>query len=335
VLSVINKTVTDLYRKEPVPALQEQELREIQKLETTLKLLKTGAVLLGGTPFLDKMTTLYALLNHFDPVRKKIVTLDSHSEYRADHYYQIKYAGSPHFSVEHDMHDFGPEKFGQGSHAGSPERKTARSVSSLQDTDKMLSPDQERLSSWLSGIKKHGADVLLVDHLASEVVLAQCLDFAATGVLLASLDFSDVFQMLAYLRDCQVKPSVLTSRVYALIAQQSIRILCQECKQQDSTELKDQILERFHPAGDAAPPEIYAPGTGCPACHRAGYVHQVILFEILPLEPWLKSMLLEGSSLAAIQQTAEEREFQSLEKKCIDLLFSGQTSLEEVFSIVM
>jgi type II secretory ATPase GspE/PulE/Tfp pilus assembly ATPase PilB-like protein len=118
------------------------------------------------------------------------------------------------------------------------------------------------------------------------------------------------------------------------MAQHSVRILCQECKQQDSTELKQQILEQYHPAGDKGPPEIYAPGGGCPACHMAGYVHQVVLFEILPLEPWLKNMLLEGSSLADIQQTAEERAFQSLEKKSLNLLFSGQTSLEEVFSIL-
>jgi type II secretory ATPase GspE/PulE/Tfp pilus assembly ATPase PilB-like protein len=186
----------------------------------------------------------------------------------------------------------------------------------------------------LSVIKAHDTDVLLVDHIASEVVLSQCLDFAALGLLLASLDFSDVFQILAYFLDCQVKPSVIISRVYALMAQQSIRILCQECKQQDSTELKRQILKRFHPASDQEPPEIYAPGGGCPACHMAGYVHQVVLFEILPLEPWLKNMLLEGASLANIQQMAEEREFQSLEKKSLGLLFSGQTSLEEVFSIL-
>jgi type II secretory ATPase GspE/PulE/Tfp pilus assembly ATPase PilB-like protein len=356
VLNVINKPVTHLWeqvQKETVPSLQEKELLDIRKLQANLRNLKSGAFFLGGSPYFDKATTLYTMLNEFDPIRKKIVTLESHSEYRAEKYYQIRYAGGEYLAIDHEIsseqmsdHEsflqdvFGVEDLRQESRplvmSESETEATYHQASSKYNAQlaaRILNPAQRQLSSWLSALQEHDADVLLVDHIANDVVMSQCLDFAARGLLFASLDFMHVFQILTYLLDCQVKPSILTSWVRALMAQQSVRILCQECRQKDTTEIGKQILERFYSAVDEAPPEIYAPG-GCPVCNMTGYVYRVILFEVLQMEPWIKDMLLSGASLAAIQHTAEEKDFQSLEKKSLDLLFSGQTSIEEVFSIL-
>ncbi len=355
-LTVINKSVEYLWtrdRDENIPEFQQQELIAVRHLQDALHHLKSGAVLFGGAPYADKITTLYSLLNEFNPVHKKIVTLESSSEYRADKYYQIRYAGGKHVHLQAEIageenesslqHTLGLDDLTRETqHAPVSESKTETKSQHIhpgyhaQPAGHSPNPEQSLLSAWLSVVKDQDADVLLVDRISSDVVFSQCLDFAAHSLLFASLDLTDAFEILAYLLDCQIKLSVVMSRVYALIAQQSIRILCDECKQEDSANFERQMLERLFSSEHREPDvslKLYIPG-GCPACHMTGYVHHVVIFEILQMEPWVEDMLRNGTSLSEIRRTAKDRGFISLKEKSLELLASGQTSLEEVLSIV-
>lgn len=353
VLSVVKKSIERLWLQEEEQGnlFQKQELQGVRQLQTMLQHCSHGAVFLGGAGYLDKMTTLYGLLRAFDPIRKKIVILEAHSEYLADKCYQIRYGSEDLIKLHHALHFAHPAASeaslspgsGQQEQPGVQSEGSARKRLSglgqdypspgLQRIAQILQPEQCALSSWLSDLNAHDPDVLLIDHIASEVVLAQSLDCAAKEVVFASLDLPTVFHLLTYLLECQTKPSVLVSRVLALMAQYSLRILCQECKQKDDSELGKQTLDRLQPTGTNTTPELYK-AVGCPACNRSGYVQQITLFEILAMDSRLKEMLLAGAPLADIRQTAYNTGFHSLEKKGSDLLFSGQTSLEEVFSLL-
>ncbi|GAK55277.1 type IV pilus assembly protein PilB [Candidatus Vecturithrix granuli] len=348
VLSVVKKSIEHLWLQEDEEKgslLQKQELLVVRQLQTKLQHCSYGAVFLGGRGYLEKMTTLYGLLRTFDPIQKKIVIFEAHSEYLADKCYQVRYGREDLIKLHHALHlaqtaTSGPEQ--QEQQEAQPEDSAQQKFSGLrqdypipgfQRVTQILQPEQCVLSNWLSGLNAHDPDVLLIDHIASEVVLAQSLDFAANGVMFASLELPTAFLMLAYMLECQTKPSVIASRVLALMAQYSLRVLCQECKQKDDSELGKQMMDRLQPTGENTVPEIYK-AVGCPACNRSGYVDQITLFEILPMESWLKELLLAGAPLAEIRQTACNTGFHSLEKKGSALLFSGQTSLEEVFSLL-
>lgn len=354
VLSVVKKSIERLWLQEDEDKgslFQKQELQVVRQFQTKLQHCNHGAVFLGGGGYLDKMTTLYGLLSAFDPIRKKIIIFEAHSEYLADKCYQIRYGSEDLLKLHHALHlaqTATPDSSllsgsGQQQQQDIQVEEAARQRfsglrqdypgSGFQSIAQVLQPEQCALSNWLSGLNAHDPDVLLIDHIASEVVLAQSLDFAAHGVVFASLDLPTVFHLLAYLLECQTKPVVIASRFLALIAQYSLRVLCQECKQKDDSELGKQVLDRLQPTGGNTVPEIYR-AIGCPACNRSGYVEQITLFEILPMDAWLKEMLLGGSPLADIRQTAHNIGFHSLEKKGSDLLLSGQTSLEEVFSLL-
>ena len=350
VLNVINKSITSIWlneREKTCSPLQEQEFSEVRNLQTVLRHLKSGSVLLGGAPFLDKITTLYGMLNEFDPIRKKIVTLESHAEYHADKYYQIRYSRDEYVNIQRELSlaRLTPLNSQVGSESNNVSQDTQSTLgmgnnttrtyqtSHTQAVSNTLNPEQRVVSAWLSALKSHDADILLVDHIASDIVLSQCLDSAVHGLLFAALDFPNVFQILAYLSDCQVKPSIITSRVRALMAQHSVRILCPECKQKDTTAVGKQMLEKLPISVEKHPEDIYIP-SGCPVCNMTGYAEHVVLFEVLQMESWLQELLMTGASTSEIREAAEERDFHSIEKKSLELLFSGQTSMEEVFSIL-
>jgi hypothetical protein len=388
ILHIINRPVETLKTVElgaAGAALQQHELLEISDLKMALQHLKSGALFLTGSPYSDRITTLYSILQELDYVRKNIVTLESYTEYSTDKYSQIRYwSGSLWDTIGYDLstspsaplrtdseqlhtptrQSSEPEKplfetqqdiimTGDGTTLRSakpfnklpstklpstklPSTKLRTgSIYNPQLVSQIPNPAQKVLASWLSALKNQDADVALVDWIGSDVVLFQCLNYAAHHLLLGAFDVKHIFEMLAYCLDCQVKPSVLASRVYALLAQQSVHILCQECKQQDTTEFGKRFIERLPLASVEIEekPKIFAP-VGCHACHMTGYTHYVVLFEVLKMEPWLKEMLTANTPLSEIRDTAVEKGFSSIEQKSIELLLTGETSIEQIFSII-
>lgn len=379
ILQIINRslhTVKEIAPEAGGSSFQQQELLEIGNLKTALQHLKSGALFLAGSPYADKITTLYSLLNGLDHVRKNIMTLESYTEYSTDEYAQIRYVSDNLWDTAGKGFSTSPAAppstslrtglrtgFRTGSGQSDPP-KTSLSQLSIPDSldpetqreqgmadvtkypsassvfyprwaSQLPNPAQRLLSSWLSALRHQNADVMLVDCIGSDVVLSQCLDYAAHHLLLGVFDVKHVFEILAYCLDCQVTASVFVSRVSALLAQQTVHILCQECKQKDSTDFGKQVLERLPPVfvEQHTSPEIFVPG-GCPACHMTGYTHHVVLFELLKMEAWLKEMLAARVSLPEIRNVAVEKGFFSLEQKSIELLLTGETSIEQILSIV-
>lgn len=327
VLQLVNKPLRYLPDLETGPVLlstQRREREELTQLKATLQYLKTGAILMAGAPYADKIATLYTLLQGLDPTRKRIMTLEAYTEYSTDAYTQIRYGGGE-----------APCSAGKNGGRGAERSLTADSVKT--DREILLSGSSPHtLSSWLTTVNQQDVDVILVDNLGTQNIVTQCFDLAAHHVLLGTFEFKQVFDVLAYCLDCQIKPSVLAARVYALIAQQTVYTLCEQCKQPDTTEFSAQFLERVSPAFTATlqgPPAMFLP-KGCPACHQTGYTDRVVLFEVLKMETWLKDGLGENMPLSELRKMAEMQGFVSFEQACLELLLTGKTSIEQILSIV-
>ncbi len=332
VMNIIHKPVAALWEnlcEDAPPALQTPELDAVRALHADLRHRQGGALLLGGGSYVERLTTLYALINDFDPVQQKIVTLDMTPEFRADQFYQIRYGGEQYADAGFEPQGFAfpmrDDVRGQTNAASNGEKPAP--------TGRGLLRPQQRLSAWLGVLPDQDPDILLIDQLGNETVLTQSLDFAGRALIFAALDLPNIFHLLAYLTECQIKPSTITSKVQILMAQHTVRLLCPACKQPDATEESQRLRERFQPKADLLTPVSYAP-VGCPLCDQTGYRQQVVLFEILRMEAWLKDMLLNGQALREIERQAHERGFRSLASKCVDLLLTGQTALNEVGALI-
>ena len=324
-VNVMNKPTRNLWeqvRHETSPAIQEQELAEIFATQRDLLNWKTGAVLIGGSSAAEMLRTGFALLHAYPRERKKTVILEATSEYRAEECSHIRYIGG---------------KYSQLPHEAAVEKPTSFPLSSLTSTIEgsiianIANPAQQQLAMWLNLLRPQDVDVLLADHIEHDVVMAQCLEAAGHAFVFGLLELPTTFDMLAYLLDCQVKPSILAARLRALVAQQAVHLLCDACKRPDESEQTKRIAAQWRQE-DAAP-TIYAP-VGCAECQMTGYANQVILFEILRMDAWLQEALRAGKPLRDIWRTAEEQGVPSLKRKAVNLLCTGQTSIEEVFSFL-
>ncbi len=325
-VNVMNKPVNELWeqvRGETSAAVQEQELAAMLAFQNELPYWKTGAVFVGGSPAAETLRTAFALLNACKSERKKTVVLEATSEYRVENCYHIRYIGGKYSQLP-------PETFAEKS-PSFPLSSLTSTVSGLAIA-RIPNPAQQQLAIWLNLLRPQDVDALLADQIEHEAVIAQCMEAAGHAFVLGRIELPTVFDMLAYLLDCQVKPSMLAVRLHALVAQRSAHILCEACKRPDESEQAKRIAAQWHSADDAAP-TLYAP-VGCAECQMTGYANQAILFETLRMDAYLQEALCAGTSLIEIRRMAEEQGFQSLRAKAAKLLFSGQTSVEDVYSLL-
>lgn len=359
-LYIINKSleyVKEVEHRGILPSFQQNERAEIDQIKAALHHMKSGAIFLAGSPYPDKITTLYSMLQELDYTRKKIMTFEAYTEYSTDKYYQIRYAqGRQGIMAGKNPSSSEPPKASTTSSQNvldfdtvAPENQKdmvmAGGVSNLYSSSsgytspllsQVLNPDQKMLAYWFSIVNDQDADVVLVDHIESHTVLSQCLDYAVHHLVLGAFGCKHIFEVLAYCLDCQIPPSVLTSRLYALLAQQSVLLLCEECKQKDTTDFTKQFVDQLlavSPEENNTAAEIFVP-VGCPACHGTGYTQHVVLFEILKMDPWIQEMLMENALLAEMRRVAGEKDFSSIRQKSKELFLTGKTSLEQIFSIV-
>lgn len=319
VLNVIHRPVDHLWeqaRSESIAELQDPELAEIHALEARLPYWKSGAIFVGGSPHSDVLRACYGLLSAYNPAQKKIVTLEASAEYRANEYYQIRYVG------------------GKYSHlpANAAPLKTSEALDGAISLASIANPAQQQLATWLNMLRPQEMDVLFVDNIEHEVVAAQCMDAAGHAALLGMMELPTTREMLAYLLRHQANLSLLTTRVHALIAQQSVRLLCQACKQPDQSDIGKQFLAQW-PAAEGEPPTLCAP-VGCPECQMSGYQRHVALVEVLRMEAWLQDMICAGASVSEMERAAAAHGVRLLRDKMKSLLFAGRTSIEEAYGLL-
>jgi len=71
-------------------------------------------------------------------------------------------------------------------------------------------------------------------------------------------------------------------------------------------------------------------GRGCPECHNTGYRGRIGLFEVLPITPTIREMILNRASAAEIEGKAVEEGMMTLRQDGLLKIEKGITTWEEV-----
>ena len=108
-----------------------------------------------------------------------------------------------------------------------------------------------------------------------------------------------------------------------------MRLLCPDCKAPYSpTAVEAQSV------GLPSPPEtpFYRPG-GCEKCLHTGYAGRIALFEILPADETIRSMILTRADADGIRGLAVSRGMRTILAAGAEKIVAGKTSVEEVLRV--
>jgi type IV pilus assembly protein PilB len=180
----------------------------------------------------------------------------------------------------------------------------------------------------LKSFLRQDPNIIMVGEIRDLETASIATKAALTGhLVLSTLHTNDAASSINRLIDMGIEPFLTASSVNAIVAQRLVRRLCGKCKQEvtlhEETLREMGILE--------SPDELTAfQSRGCVSCNDTGYAGRQGLYEVMPISPTIREMIIDRASTADIKAKAIEEGMLTLRADGLEKFKKGSTSLEEV-----
>ncbi|MBP7216779.1 MAG: Flp pilus assembly complex ATPase component TadA [Candidatus Omnitrophica bacterium] len=186
----------------------------------------------------------------------------------------------------------------------------------------------------LRSILRHDPDVIMVGEVRDLETAEIAIRVALTGHLVFStLHTNDAPSGITRLLDIGVEPYLMASSVEAFIAQRLIRVLCPDCKQEDSDapdELKQLIAIDL---GVEKKDVKIMRGKGCNNCNFTGFFGRTAIYEMLLIDDAIRDLILKKASSEQIKKLAVSKGMRTLRQDGWNKVLNGVTTPEEVMKV--
>lgn len=184
----------------------------------------------------------------------------------------------------------------------------------------------------LRSIVRQDPDVILVGEIRDQETAEIAVQSALTGHLVFStLHTNDSASAITRLVDIGVEPFLISSSVLAVVAQRLVRMLCSNCKQPYIPD--DIALKSLGITLDQTKSRNLFKAKGCEKCFHSGYRGRIGIFEIMLLDPSLKSLILKTFDSQQIKEAARKKNMVTLRQDGIEKVLQGLTTIEEVIRV--
>jgi type IV pilus assembly protein PilB len=183
----------------------------------------------------------------------------------------------------------------------------------------------------LRTILRSDPDALLIGEIRDEETAAIAIQAAMTGhLVLTTLHTNDAPSAIARLESMNIDPALLASSVNCIVAQRLARRLCTHCREAYAPD-EPELRTIGFPVGEQQPPRLFR-ATGCLQCTGTGYHGRVAVYEVLPVEGKIRTLI--EASTEEIYAAAVEQGMTTMRQDGLRLCLAGVTSVEEVRRIV-
>ncbi len=181
----------------------------------------------------------------------------------------------------------------------------------------------------LRAILRQDPDVVMVGEVRDLETAEIAVQASLTGhLVLSTLHTNSAVGSITRLRDMGVEPFLLSSSLVGVLAQRLVRKLCPFCKQAYQATAADARVLGVEPE---SAPTLYVP-VGCEECNQTGYRGRSGIFELVPIEPEMQTMIHDGSGELVLERYAR-----TLTPGILDdgrrRVLSGETALEELVRV--
>ena len=186
----------------------------------------------------------------------------------------------------------------------------------------------------LRSFLRQDPDVILVGETRDLETAQISIRAALTGHLVFStLHTNDCPSTVARLLDMGIPPFLISSSLLLILAQRLARKVCQVCK--EPYDIHESALEPHgHVAEQSERITVYK-GKGCDKCSGTGMKGRVALYEVMPITPEVRDMILRSAPTAEIRQMAQEQGMKTLRQAGLRKVIEGVTTVEEVLRVTL
>lgn len=159
-------------------------------------------------------------------------------------------------------------------------------------------------------------DIIMLGEIRDTDTAHMAIRSSLTGHLIFStIHTNSAWGCVARLTDMGVHPYLLADTLILCMAQRLVRLLCPACKKAVETDGK-----------------IRYKAVGCTECHHTGYKGRKAIYEVIPVDDILGGFIRQGEG--NIEKYMQEHRLKTLREAAAGLMETGETSPEEVMTII-
>ncbi len=181
----------------------------------------------------------------------------------------------------------------------------------------------------LRAFLRQSPNIIMVGEIRDSETAEIAVRAALTGhLVLSTIHTNDAPSTINRLVDMGIEPFLVAASVTLIQAQRLVRKICSHCKEPvepDYRLLEEAGIDREEIEGAT----IYH-GKGCRECGSSGYKGRLAIFEVMPISPKVRQLILERSSNLTMQNAAKQEGMKTLREDVLLKLKHGVTTIEEV-----
>jgi len=183
-------------------------------------------------------------------------------------------------------------------------------------------------TSALRTFLRQDPDIIMLGEIRDGATAEMAIRASLTGhLVLSTIHTNSALGTISRLIDMGIPAFLIAETLKVSVAQRLVRKLCNTCKEESEIVGKEYQNEIFNSISK------HWKGKGCDRCHYTGYKGRTALYEVIPVEGELAQEIRKNSS--DLEQYVSKQKFSRLSDKAIELVKKGETSIEEVYSIII
>jgi type IV pilus assembly protein PilB len=181
----------------------------------------------------------------------------------------------------------------------------------------------------LKAFLRQDPNIIMVGEIRDIDTASIAVKAALTGhLVLSTLHTNDAPSAIGRMIDMGVEPFLVASSVNLVLAQRLVRKACAACRKQ--IQLNEEVLRELQLDPDDAKNATFMLGEGCVDCNNTGYRGRQGVYEVMPMSPRIRDLVLERASAAEIKRVAVSEGMLTLRRDALEKLKRGLTTVEEV-----
>jgi type IV pilus assembly protein PilB len=185
-------------------------------------------------------------------------------------------------------------------------------------------------SRGLRAVLRQDPDVVLVGEVRDQETAELAVRASITGhLVLTTLHTTSAIGSITRLVDMGLEPYLAASALTAVVAQRLVRRVCPACAVPDEPD--GELLRTLGVARAVLRHGSPRRGTGCAECERTGYRGRTGVFEVLPVDPALRRVLMRTPDEHSIADAVTD--LPTIKDAAVAKALSGETTFEEVLRV--
>ncbi|MBI2968495.1 MAG: type II/IV secretion system protein [Bacteroidetes bacterium] len=185
-------------------------------------------------------------------------------------------------------------------------------------------------SGALRSFLRQDPDIIMLGEIRDTETANMAIRAALTGhLVLSTIHTNSAWGTISRLIDMGVPSYLLANTLNLSAAQRLVRLLCPSCKEEQP------FGARSLPKNCKPPvkPQTHFTPKGCEQCFYTGYKGRKAIYEVIAIDSELAENIKNGTF--AISSLLKEKGIRTLAENAFDLFAEGNTSLEEVYPMIM